>query len=128
MYSYILMREGQARSCQTRQRFTYPLQLPFINFLSHPCILVISFRCRWPQGSAIGLEVEPSFMSMNAQVRPTSSLRPSALPYVNEFIKLLDLPLSHFNHLFEADKWALEASVLGAAIKIPLVGWAGNEH
>ena len=67
-------------------------------------------------------------MSMNAQVRPTSSLRPSALPYVNEFIKLLDLPLSHFNHLFEANKWALEASVLGAAIKIPLVGWAGNEH
>ena len=45
-------------------------------------------------GATVGLEVEPSFMSMNAQLRPTNSLGLSALPYVNEFIKLLDLPLS----------------------------------
>ena len=32
-------------------------------------------------------------MPMNTQVRPTSSLGSSALPYVNEFIKLLGLPL-----------------------------------
>ena len=32
-------------------------------------------------------------MPMNTQVRPTSSLGSSALPYVNEFIRLLGLPL-----------------------------------
>ena len=35
-----------------------------------------------------------SFMSMNVQVRLTSSLGSSALSYVNEFIILLELPLS----------------------------------
>ena len=34
------------------------------------------------------------FMLMNAQARSRGSLRPSALPYVNEFIKLSELPLS----------------------------------
>ena len=34
-----------------------------------------------------------SFMLMNAQARSRGSLRPSTLPYVNEFIKLSELPL-----------------------------------
>ena len=34
-----------------------------------------------------------SFMLMNAQARSRGLLRPSALPYVNEFIRLLGLPL-----------------------------------
>ena len=45
IFPYMLMRGGQVRPCQPRQRFTYPLLLPFINFLSRLYILVVSFRC-----------------------------------------------------------------------------------
>jgi len=45
IFTYMFMRGGQVRPCQTRQRFAYPLQLPSVNF--QPClyILVVSFRC-----------------------------------------------------------------------------------
>ena len=39
------------------------------------------------------------FMSMNAQARSTGSLRPLSLPYMNEFIKISELPLSKTNTL-----------------------------
>ena len=94
MFPYMLMRGGQARPCQTSQRFTYPLQLLLVSFLSHLCILVVLWRCCWFQGAAVNLEVDPSFMFMNAQVMPTSSSRPLVLSYVNDFTKLFELPLS----------------------------------
>ena len=33
IFPYMLMRVGQARPCQTHQRFYYPLQLPSVGFL-----------------------------------------------------------------------------------------------
>ena len=99
MFPYMLMCEGQVRPCQTRQGFTYPLQLPPINFLSRLCILVVSWRCRWFQGATVGLEVNPSFTFMNAQVMLTSSSGPSVLRYVINFTKLFGLPLSVVNEM-----------------------------
>ena len=94
MFSYMLVRGGQARPCQTRQRFTYPFQLPPVSFLSCLCILVVSWKCHWFQGAAVGLKMDPSFTFMNTQVMPTNSLGPLVLPYVNNFTKLFELPLS----------------------------------
>ena len=59
MFPYTFMRGGQARPCQTRQRLTYPLQFPYVNFSSHLCILVISFKCRWSRSAPVGFELEP---------------------------------------------------------------------
>ena len=98
IFPYTFMHGGQARPYRTHQRFTYPLQLPSISFLSkHPsCLTLMSsgwgWSCRLWKG-LVGLTIS-LFMSMNAQARSTGSLRPSALPYVNKFIKLSELPLS----------------------------------
>ena len=99
IFPYILMRGGQVRPCQTRQRFVYPLQLPSVNFLFRLYILVVSFRCLLTSGCIVTFEVEPSTLSyrclaMNAQVKLTSSLGPSPLPNMDEFINTTKLPLS----------------------------------
>ena len=93
MFPYIFMRGDQARLCQIRQRFTYPLQLSSDSFLSRLCILVVSFKCcrtRQPWDGTISFMV---LSFMNAQARSSGSSRPSALPHVNEFIKFLELLL-----------------------------------
>lgn len=56
-------------------------------------VLLISRRSRRPYGGTVGFMIS-SFMLMNAQARSTGLLGPSALPYVNDFIKLLELPFS----------------------------------
>ena len=45
IFPYMLMRGSQVRPCQLHQRFAYPLQLPSVNFISCPYILVILFTC-----------------------------------------------------------------------------------
>ena len=48
IFPYMLMREGQVKPCQSRQRFAYSLQLLSVNFISRLYILVILFRCLLP--------------------------------------------------------------------------------
>ena len=45
IFSHIPMRGSQVKPRQLRQGFAYPLQLPFVNFISRPYILVVLFRC-----------------------------------------------------------------------------------
>ena len=45
IFPHMPMHGGQVKSHQLRQGFTYPLQLPFVNFISRPYILVVLFRC-----------------------------------------------------------------------------------
>ena len=55
-------------------------------------------RSRRPEGGTVSFMIL-LFMSMNAQARSTGSLRPLSLPYMNEFIKISELPLSKTNTL-----------------------------
>ena len=45
IFPHMPMRGGQVKPHQLRQGFAYPLQLPSVNFISCPYILVILFRC-----------------------------------------------------------------------------------
>ena len=93
MFTYILMRGGQARPCQTRQRFTYPLQLPSVSSLTCLCIFQSS------HSGVLDLKEQPSALRWNHRLydiviyvyectRSTGSLRPSALPQVYQAFKI----------------------------------------
>ena len=45
IFSHMPMHGGQVKPRKLRQGFAYPLQLPFVNFISRPHILVVLFRC-----------------------------------------------------------------------------------
>ena len=99
MFSYIFRRGGQARPCQTRQRFTFPLQLPSVSFLScmHPGRLI---QVSYPSTSSsyLGTVDFMVLLFIKAQARSLVSSGPSALLHVNEFINLSKLPLSVIFH------------------------------
>ena len=105
MFPYIFMHGGQARPCQTHQRFTFPLQLPSVNFLScmHPGRLIqvlypSTLLCPSTSSSYLGTVGFMVLLFIKAQARSLVSSGPSALLHVNEFINLSKLPLSVIFH------------------------------
>ena len=84
IFPHMPMHGGQVKSHQLRQGFAYPLQLPSVNFISRPYILVVLFRCfvvRTVESLALSGTVD-FILSLLGHERPSEA---------NEFTKTIAL-------------------------------------
>ena len=88
MFTYILMRGGQARPCQTRQRFAYPFQLPSVSSLPRLCIFWSSHL------GVVDLKEQPSALRWNYWLYDIVVYVYECISKVDRFIKTVSFASS----------------------------------